>query len=175
MQPIGQLDDDDPGILGDGQQELAVVLDLLLRRGPESEARDLGQPVHDPGHFGPELPGDLLGADVRVLDHVVQQRGDDGGRVEQLFHQGLGDRDGMLDEVLARHPLLAPVGRGAEPEGAIDLLEIQPVGVALEEGPEIRCDVRQGTSHGTPSGVSDIPNNTPSPPTGVRFGRAVIT
>ena len=32
VQPVGQLDDDDAGVLGDRQQQLAVVLDLLLGR-----------------------------------------------------------------------------------------------------------------------------------------------
>ncbi len=31
VEPVGQLDDDDPGVLGDREQELAVVLHLLLR------------------------------------------------------------------------------------------------------------------------------------------------
>ena len=39
VQPVAQLDDDDPGILGDAQQQLAVVLDLLFGRGAEGEER----------------------------------------------------------------------------------------------------------------------------------------
>ena len=62
VQPVGQLDDDDPGILGDRQQQLAVVLDLLLGRGAEGQVADLGQPVDDARDFRPELPGDVLGA-----------------------------------------------------------------------------------------------------------------
>src|SRR2546422_7224802 len=37
VQPVGELDDDDAGVLGNGQQELAIVLGLLLHRRPERE------------------------------------------------------------------------------------------------------------------------------------------
>jgi hypothetical protein len=42
VQPVAELDDDDPCVLGDRQQELPVVLDLLLSRGVERQAGDLG-------------------------------------------------------------------------------------------------------------------------------------
>ena len=79
VQPVAQLDDDDARVLGDREQQLPVVLDLLLGRAPEGEARDLGEPVHDARDLAAELAGDVLGADVRILHHVVEQRGGDGG------------------------------------------------------------------------------------------------
>ena len=151
VEPVGQLDDDDPRILGDRQQQLAVVLDLLLRRGAEGEAGDLGEAVHQPRHFGTEFPGDVLGTDVRVFDHVVQQGRADRGGVEELFHQSLGDGDRMLNEVLARHPLLTPMRRRTEAQRPIDLLQIEPVGVPLQQGTEVGGNVGQGTGHRSPA------------------------
>ena len=147
VQPVAQLDDDDPRVLGDRQQQLPVVLDLLLGRAAEGEAGDLGEAVHDAGDLAAELAGDVLGADVGVLHHVVQQRGGDGGGVEQLLGEDERDRDAVGDEVLARHPLLAPVGGRAEAEGPIDQVHVQPVGVLLQHGREVRGEFGEGRGH----------------------------
>jgi hypothetical protein len=147
VQPVAQLDDDDPGVLRDREQQLPVVLHLFLGGAPEGQAGDLGEPVHDPGDLGAELPGDVLRADVRVLDHVVQQRGGDGGAVEQLLRQNEGHGDAVGDEVLTRHPLLAPVGGRAEAEGPIDEIEVQPIGVPFQHGHQVGCELGQGRGH----------------------------
>ncbi len=75
-----------------------------MRRG------DLGQTIHDAGHLGPELPGDVLHPHVGVFDHVVQQRGRDRGAVQQLLGQDQGDGDGVGDEIFA---LTSASGPGA--------------------------------------------------------------
>ena len=151
VQPVAQLDDDDPRVLGDREQQLPVVLHLLLGGAPEGEAGDLGEPVHDPRDLGAELAGDVLGADVGVLDHVVQQRGRDRGTVEQLLRQDHGDGDAVGDEILARHPLLAPVGGRAEAEGPIDEIEVQPIGVPFQHGHQVGCELGQGRGQGNVS------------------------
>ena len=53
------------------------------------------------------------------------------------------DRDAVGDEVLARHPLLAPVRGRAEAERPLDQLEVEPVGVPLQHRPEIGGEVEQ--------------------------------
>ena len=109
---------------------------------------DLGEPVHDAGDLGPELARDVLRADVGVLDHVVQQcRGDRGG-IQQLLRQDQGDRDAVGDEILARHPLLPPVGGRAEAEGAIDEIDVQPVGVPLQHDHEVGGELGEDRGHG---------------------------
>ncbi len=148
VQPVGQFDDDDPGVLGDREQEFPVVFDLLFRGGAEGEVGDLGEPVHDPGHLRTELLGDLLGADVGVFHHGVQQGGHHRYGVELLLDQGLGDRDAVGDEILPRDPLLAPVRGGAEPERAVNLLQIEPVLGPFEQGSEIRGNIGQRAGHG---------------------------
>ncbi len=151
VQPIAQLDDDDPGVFGDRQQELAVILDLLLGRRMKGEAGDFGEAVYDAGDFGSELPGNVLGPNVRVLHHIVQQRGSDGCAVEQLLGQDQGDGDSVGDEILPRHPLLAPMRGGAEAQRPLDQLEIQTVGVLLQDGPKIRSQGRECSSHNSPA------------------------
>ena len=161
VQPVAQLDDDDPGVLGDGEQELAIVLRLLLRARAEGQAGDLGEPVHDPGDLAAELAGDVLGADVRVLDHVVQQRRRDRGAVEELLGEDQGHGDAVGDEILARHPLLAPVRGRAEAERPLDQIEVEAVGVTLEHRPEVGRDVRQGSGHSRPA-VAKLTKRSPA-------------
>jgi hypothetical protein len=100
VQPVTQLDDDDPGVLGDREQQLPVVLDLLFGRRVKRQAGDLGEPFDNPGHFGTELPGNVLGPNFRVFHHVVQQRGHDSCGVQQLLRQNHGDGNGVGHEVL---------------------------------------------------------------------------
>ena len=59
VQAVGELDQDDARILGDRQQQLAVVLDLpFLARG-QRQVGDLGQPVDDLRDFLAELALDI--------------------------------------------------------------------------------------------------------------------
>jgi hypothetical protein len=148
VQPVAQLDDDDAGVLSDREQQLPVVLHLLFGGAPEGEARDLGESVDDARDLAPELPRDVLGADIGVLDHVVQQRRSDGGAVEQLLGEDQRDGDAVGDEVLARHPLLTPVGGRAEAQGPIDEIEVQPVGVSVQDGRQRGRELGQCRGHG---------------------------
>ena len=161
VQPVAELDDDDARVFRDRQQQLPVVLDLLLGARAEGEAGDLGQPVHDAGDLAAELPGDVLGADVGILDHVVQQRRGDGGAVEQLLRENERDRDGVGDEVFARHPLLSPMGGRAEAERPLDQIEIEAVGVPLEHGAQIRGQVGQRSGHSSPA-LAKLRNRSPA-------------
>ncbi len=78
MEPVRELDDDDPRILGDGQQQLPIILDLLFGRRAEGEVRDLGQAFNDGGDLGTELAGDVFCAHIRVFHDIVQQGGGNG-------------------------------------------------------------------------------------------------
>ena len=109
---------------------------------------DLGEAVDDAGDLVAELALDVLGADVGVLDDVVDQPGGDGGGVELQLGQDERDRDAVGDEVLARHPLLAPVRGRAEAEGPVDQVHVQPVGVLLQHGREVGGEFGEGRGHG---------------------------
>jgi hypothetical protein len=62
----------------------------------------------------------------------VQERGLQRGRIEPQVGEDLGDRHRVLDEVLAREPLLALVVLGGEPVGPLDLLQVGLGVVALD-------------------------------------------
>jgi hypothetical protein len=47
----------------------------------------------------------------------------------------------MGHEILAAHPLLAPMRSGTEAERPIDQLEVQAIGVLLEYGSQIRSQI----------------------------------
>jgi hypothetical protein len=111
---------------------------------------DLGEAIDQPGHLGAELLGDVLSPDVGVLHHVVEQGGGDGGGIDELADQDGGDRDAVGDELLPAHPLLAPVGARAEAEGAVDQLEVEPIGVPFQRGPELGGQIEQGFTHRSP-------------------------
>ncbi len=57
VQPVGQLDDDDPHILRHSQQHLSDVLRLpLLTRGLIADLPQLGHAVHQQGDIAAKLP-----------------------------------------------------------------------------------------------------------------------
>ena len=90
-----------------------------------------------------ELRRQVLHAHVGVLHHVVEQRRGDRSGVEQLPDEDGGNGDGVGDERLPRHPFLAPVGGSAETERPFDQVQVEPVGVKLQDLAEARRVVRQ--------------------------------
>ena len=82
-------------------------------------------------------------------------------RVQELLRQDEGDRDAVGDEVLARHPLLTPVRGRAEAEGAVDQIQVQPIGVPLQHRPEVGRQVGQGRGHSNPA-VAKLTNWSPA-------------
>ena len=150
VEPVGQLDDDDPGVLRDREQQFPVVLDLLFGGRAEGEVGDLGQAFHQLGHLGAEFTGDVFDLYVGILHHVVEQRGRDRGGIEELTDQDGGDRDAVGDELLPAHPLLAPVGARAEAEGPVDQVEIEPVGMLVEGGAKFGSDLESDFAHRRP-------------------------
>src|SRR6185437_5328669 len=118
VQAIGELDDDDARILGDRQQQLAIVLDLRVARRMRRQVLDLCEPVHDPRDFLAELQFDVGEGEAGVLDHIVDETRDDRRGIEVEPRQDLGDRDTVEYVILSRLPLLAAVRILAEPVGA---------------------------------------------------------
>jgi hypothetical protein len=74
VQPVGQLDDDDADVLRHRDDHLAVVLGLVLLARGELDLRQLRDAVDQQPHVVTEAGADVVARDVRVLDHVVQQR-----------------------------------------------------------------------------------------------------
>src|SRR2546429_1455266 len=127
VQPVGELDDDDAGVLGDRQQELAVVFGLLLHRRAEGEGGELRESVDQLRHLGTERAPDVLDRDVRVLDDVVQQGGRDRDRVHLLLGENGRHGHRVRDVVVARLALLAAVGLGAHLVGPPQQVEDEAV------------------------------------------------
>ena len=95
VQPVGQFDQQHADVLAHRQEELAQVFSRALGLTHRLDLRKLGHPVDQPGHFRAEQPLDLLDRRQRILDRIVEQRGDDGFLIELE----LGHQPGHLDRV----------------------------------------------------------------------------
>jgi hypothetical protein len=138
VQAIGELDQDDARVLRDGQEELAIVLDLALLRRPERDVPDLGYAVHDRGDLAAELALDLLDADARVLDDIVDQAARHGHGIEVQLSQDLRDLDAMGDVGVPGRALLSRVRTVGEPVRAREKIDVEP----LHRGCVIDCPSR---------------------------------
>jgi hypothetical protein len=143
VQPVRELDQQDPDVAGHRDDHLANVLGLLVLPAPERQRIELGEAVHDARDLRPELGVELRDAHVGVLDGVVQERRLQGRGVQAEGGEDLGDRERVLDEVLARQALLPLVVLGREPVGALDLPQVRLGVVALDRAQE-RLDVVLG-------------------------------
>ena len=124
VQAVGQLDQDDPNVLGHGQHHLAEVLGLGLLLAAELELADLGDAFDHVGHFGPEQVVELLVGDQAVLHGVVQQPRGDGIHVHVHLCQDPGHRDGVDQVRLAAPAHLAGVGLAREDVRPHDDVEV---------------------------------------------------
>jgi len=107
----------------------------------ELDPRQLRDALDEVGDLVPELRANLLGADLRVLDNVVQQRRRDRLLVEPELRADLGRSERVVDERLARSPLLARVRVRGEPERAREQIavDIVVVGRVLRSEPYRNC------------------------------------
>ena len=114
VQPVRELDEDDPKVFRHRDHHLPDVLRLLLLVGPERDPAQLGDPVHEPGHLRAELPLHLVRGERGVLHGVVEQRGRDRLGVELQVGEDGGHLEGVVDVLLAGQAALPRVGaRGA--------------------------------------------------------------
>ena len=111
VQAVGNLDEDDTDVVAHGQQQLFEILGLRRGTVAEDAAGDFGQSVHNLGNLVAEDVFDVLYGIVRILHHVVQQGGADGGRAQSDFiAHNFCHGDGVHDVWLARTSLDALVG-----------------------------------------------------------------
>ncbi len=111
MQPVGQLDDDDPDVLGHRQEHFAQVFDLRVLFGLVRDAGQLRDTVDQGRDLGAEAVGDLFARDHGVFDDVVQERRRDRRAVHLEIRQDVGHRERMHHVRLAGGPQLPLVGR----------------------------------------------------------------
>ena len=124
VEPVRELDQDDPDVLGHREQHLADVLGLLLLVAVGAELRELRDAVDELGDLGPEALLDVGQAVFGVLGDVVQQGGLDGDRLDAQVREDLGGRDRVGDVRLAGRPQLAGVGVDGERERGLDRFEV---------------------------------------------------
>ena len=80
VEPVGELDEDDPDVLGHRQEHLPDVLGLLLLVAVGREARQLGHAIDEVGDLCAEALLDVGQAVFGVLGDVVEQGSLDGDR-----------------------------------------------------------------------------------------------
>ncbi len=120
VQPVGELDQQHPHVVGDGEQKLAQVLGLLGLLGDEIEPLQLGQALDQKPDLVAEQAIDLGAGGVGILDGVVQQRRRDGGVVELELGEDRGDFERMRDIGIAGGPLLLAMRLHGVDIGAVE-------------------------------------------------------
>ena len=154
VQAVRQLDEQDADVARDGDQELAEVLRLLGFLGDEIEPLDLGEALDQRADLLAELLVDLGARDVGVLDHVVQQRGGNGGVVELELGQDRRDLEGMGEVRIARGALLMAVRLHGVDVGAVEQRLVGAGVVFLDP-----LDKLVLAHHATPRGVRLAPTS----------------
>ena len=107
MQPIGQLDQKHPDVIGHGQDHLAQGFGLAVGAGALAQKSYLGDPVHQGGHLAAQDFLDVLQGGLGVLHRVVQKTGADAGHVQMHLGQQGGHGQGVAEIGFARKPHLA--------------------------------------------------------------------
>ena len=122
VQPVTDLDEDHPDVLGHGHEHLPQVLHLLLFLGGVLHPGQLGHPFHQGGHRLAELLGHFFVGGVGVLNGIMEQGRDHRVRVQPQVGHDLCHRQGMGDiggAVLAQLPLVLRVRIGKRPVQAL--------------------------------------------------------
>ena len=128
VQPVGELHQQHANVVGDRQHQLAEILRLLGALREQFQLRQLGHAVDEVGDLLAEIGLDVVVGGERVLDRVVQQRGDDGRHVELEIRQDRGDFQRMGEVRIARGAeLLAVRLHGVD----IRLVQQRLVGVGI--------------------------------------------
>ena len=110
VEPVGNLDENDPDVLAHGDEHFPQILHLLIFLGGVLDAGQLADPLHQVGNGGGEEPGHVGVLRRGVLNDVVKQGGLNGFRVQlQFLRHNLGHCQRMDDIGLAALALLTLV------------------------------------------------------------------
>ena len=107
VQPVGELDQQDADVVRHGEQELAQILRGALALALRLDLGELGDAVDQAGDVLAEQFLDLGRRRQRVLDRVVEDRGDDRLVVEMEVGEDAGHLDRMAVIGVARGAGLA--------------------------------------------------------------------
>ena len=120
VQAVGELDQQHPDVIGNGQQELAQVLGLLGLLGDEVEPFELGEAFDQRTDVLAEHLVDLGPGGGGILDGVVQERGSNGGVVELEIGQDRSDFQRMGEVRVAGCALLLAMRLHGVDVGAVE-------------------------------------------------------
>ena len=109
VQSVGQLDQQHPDVARERQQQLAEILRLFELAAGIFETGELSNALDQLTHGGAEAFADIPVGRVGVFDHVVQQRGGDGGRIKPLFGEVSRHAHRVGEVGIARRPGLGGV------------------------------------------------------------------
>ena len=101
MQPVRQLNQNNPQVFRHCHKQLAKIFGLLGLVRIQLQVGQLGHAINQLGHVTPELFIDAAVGRFRVLDRVVQQCGNDSRVIQMLFGQNSRNRDRMREIGLA--------------------------------------------------------------------------
>ena len=124
VEPVGELDEDDPDVLGHRQEHLSDVLGLLLFVAQRAELAELRHPVDEVRNLLPEPLLDIGELVFGVLGDVVQDGGFDGLGIHAEFSEDLRRRDRVGHVGLAGRPCLAAVRLDGHRDGPLDAREV---------------------------------------------------
>jgi hypothetical protein len=137
VEPVGELDEDDPDVLGHREEHLPDVLGLLLLVGMGAELGELGDPVDQVGDIGAETLFDVGEVELGVLGDVMEQRRFHGRRVDAEVGHDLRGGDRVRDIRLAGGAELERVRLDGEVERPVELGEIRSRVVPGNRGAEL--------------------------------------
>ena len=110
MEPVAQLDQQNPKILRHGHQHFAERRRLLRFLGVESQSIEFRDPVDDCGHLDTEVGGEIVECHPGIFHRVMQQGGGDGEFIEAQLGDNRCDCHRMGDVRLARLTSLSRMG-----------------------------------------------------------------
>ncbi len=147
VQTVGELDEHHADVVDHREHHLAEALGLLLLLGIERDARDLGEAFDDVGDVLAELRLQDLARRQGVLEHVVQETGDDAGQVEPEVREDRRDRERVHEVRLSGGARLALVFLGREGVRPAQKIEVGVLDIRLDLGLDVleadhrRCPV----------------------------------
>ena len=128
VEPVGELDQKYPHVIGDRQEQLAEIFRLLGFLGHEVQLFQLGEAFDQRADIASKQAVDLGARGRRVLDGIVQQRGGDGRVVKLEVGQDRRHLDRMGKIRVARGaPLLAMGLHGVD----VSAIEQRLVGIRI--------------------------------------------
>ncbi len=125
MQTVGEFDHQHAQIGRHGEHEFAEILGLFARFRFDFEAVQFGDAIHQSADFRAEQLFNFIERRIRILDRVVQQRGDDAGRVELILGEFVGDFHRVRKIRIAARALLRPVFLHGIDIGAVERVLIR--------------------------------------------------